>query len=29
VTIPVAVSIVASGPQFSFGGLAPGQDDLF
>src|SRR2546428_5484759 len=29
VTIPVAVSIGASGPQFSFGGLAPGQDDLF
>ena len=29
VTIPVAVSIGATGPQFSFGGLAAGQDDLF
>ncbi len=29
VTIPVAVSIGATGPRFSFGGLAAGQDDLF
>src|SRR3989454_1102349 len=29
VTIPVAVSVGAMGPQFSFGSLASGQDDLF
>src|SRR5439155_27191017 len=29
VTIPVAVSVGAAGPKFSFGGLATGQDDLY
>ena len=29
VTIPVAVSVGAAGPQIAFGGSAPGQDDLF